>query len=63
MLIASAKFRSAKGASHLPAFMSSCLAISCKCLPCLPSRKVSPCVPGVIDGSEDAWGSVKVGCG
>ena len=37
MLIASAKSRSARGASHHSAFMSSCLAISLTCLPYLPS--------------------------
>ena len=42
MLIASAKFRSARGASHQPVFMGSCLAISHTCLPCLPSGRVSP---------------------
>ena len=30
------KFRSSRGASHQPAFMSSCLTISHTCLPCLP---------------------------
>ena len=35
--IASAKSCSVRGASHQPAYMSSCLTISYKCLPCLPS--------------------------
>ena len=48
LLIASAKSRSLRGASHQPAFMSSCLTISHTCLPCLPSGRVSPSVPGVI---------------
>ena len=38
MLIASAKSRSARGASHQPAFMSGCLTISHTCLPCLPGK-------------------------
>ena len=42
MLIASAKSRSARGGSHQPVFMGSCLAISHTCLPCLPSGRVSP---------------------
>ena len=29
-------------------------------LPCLPSGIVSPCNPGVIEGSEDAWGAVNL---
>ena len=37
-----------------PAFMGSYLTISHTCLPRLPSRQVSPCIPGVIEGSEDA---------
>ena len=36
-MIASAKSRSARGASQQPAFMNSCLAISHTCVPCLPS--------------------------
>ena len=44
MLIASAKSWNARGASHQPVFMGSCLTISHTCLPCLPSRRVSPCV-------------------
>ena len=54
---------SARGGSHQPAFMSSCLTISHTCMPCLPSERVRPCVPGVIEGIEDAWGAVDVGCG
>ena len=42
MLIGSVKSRSAKGASHQPVFMGSCLAFSHTCLPCLPSGRVSP---------------------
>ena len=42
MLIASAKSRSARGASHQPVFMGSCLAISRTFLPCLPSGRISP---------------------
>ena len=53
MLITSAKSQSIRGASHQPAFMADCLTISHMCLPCLPSGKVNPCVPGVIEGSED----------
>ena len=48
MLIALAKSQSVRGASHQPAFMSSCLTISHTCLPCLPSGRVSPSVPGVV---------------
>ena len=42
------------GASHQPSYMGSCVTISYTCLPCLPSTWLSPCVPGVTDGSEDA---------
>ena len=35
-------------------YHSSYLTISHTCLPCLLSRLVSPCVHGVIEGSEDA---------
>ena len=38
LLIASAKSRSARGASHQPAFMSGCLTISHTCLPCPPGK-------------------------
>ena len=48
------KSQSAKEACHQPALMGSCLTISHTCLPCLSSGSVSPCVPGVIKGSEDA---------
>ena len=45
MLIASAKSRSVRGASHQPAFMDSCLTTSHMCLPCLPGGGwASPCV-------------------
>ena len=47
LLIALAKPRSMRGASHHPAFMSNCLTISHTCLPCLPSGRVSPSAPGV----------------
>ena len=40
MLIASAKSRNVRGASHQPALMGSCLTISHTCLTCLPSRWV-----------------------
>ena len=43
----SAKSRSARGASHQPAFMGNCLTISHMFLPCLPSRWLSPC--GSVD--------------
>ena len=49
ILIASAKSRSARGASHQPAVMVSCLTISHACLPCLPSGRVSYCVPGFTE--------------
>ena len=39
LLIASSKSRSARGASHQPAFMSSCLTISHTCLSCLVSGR------------------------
>ena len=63
MLIASAKSRSVRGASHQPAFMSSCLTIGHMCLPCLPSGGVSPSVLVLSEGSEDIWGVANVGCG
>ena len=63
MLTASAKFQNAKGASHQPVFMGSCLAISHANLPCQQSGRVSPtCVlcPFMIglmcnDGSVDVF--------
>ena len=51
----------AREASHQPTFMGNCLTISHSCLPWLPSGRVSPCVPGVIEWSGDAWGAVDVG--
>ena len=45
MQIYLAILRSARGASHQPAFMGSCLSISHTCLPCLPSRSV---IPGIL---------------
>ena len=43
--MASAKFRSVKGASHQQTFIRSCLTISHMCLPCLPGGGwASPCV-------------------
>ena len=48
LLNTSAKSRSVRGASHRPAFMSSCLTISHTRLPCLPSGRVSASVPGVV---------------
>ena len=45
------------------AIIDSCLTISNMCFPCLPSGRVSSCVPGVIEGKEDACGAVNVGCG
>ena len=64
--ITSAKSHSVRVASHQPAFKGSCLTTSHTCLPCLPSRWVSPGVPGVFEGSEDAvlvWikGDLRVG--
>ena len=47
LLIALAKSQSVRGASHQPAFMSSCQTISHMCLPSLPSGRTSPSVPGV----------------
>ena len=44
MQIVLAKSWSTRGASDQPAFMDNCLTISHTCLPCLPSRWVSPCV-------------------
>ena len=63
VLIASTKSRSGRGASHQPVFMGSGLAINHTCLPCPPSRRVTPtCVlcPLVIelmcnDGSVDVF--------
>ena len=54
LLIASAKSRSTRGASHQSAFMGGCLTISHTCFPGLPSGRVSPCTFGVIEGSGDA---------
>ena len=55
--IAPAKFWSMSGATLQPVCMgdyfTSCLTISHMCLPCLTSGGDSPCVPGVIEGSED----------
>ena len=48
-LIASAKLRSVRGASHQPAVMVSCLTISHTSWPCLPSGRVSYCVPGFTE--------------
>ena len=42
MLVALAKSRSMRGASHQPVFMSSCLTISHTCLPSLPSGRIRP---------------------
>ena len=44
LYILSAKSQSARGASHQPVFMGSCMTISHMCLPCLSSRRISPCV-------------------
>ena len=44
MLIASAKPRSVRRASHQPVFMGRRLTMSHTCLLCLPRRRVSPCV-------------------
>ena len=49
MLIALAKSQSARGPSHQPAVMVSCLTISHTCLPCLPCGKVSHYVPGFTE--------------
>ena len=63
MLIPSAKFWYASKTYHQPTTINSCLTISHMCFPCLPSGRVSYCVPGVVEGKEDAWGAVNVGCG
>ena len=63
VLIASAKSRSARGASHQPVFMGSSLTISHTCLPFLLSGRVSPtCALGALiiglmrnDGSVDVF--------
>ena len=52
--IASARSWRAREAFTQPDFMGSSLTISHTSLPCLPSRQVSPCVPGVTEGSEGA---------
>ena len=36
-----------------PAFVDSYLTINHTCLPCLPNRSVTLCVPAVVEGSED----------
>ena len=51
LLVASTESRSARGASHQPAFKDDCLTISHTCLPGLPRGRVSPCAPGLIEGS------------
>ena len=43
-ILLTAKSRSARGASHQPAFIGNCLTIRHKCLPCQVSRRDSPCV-------------------
>ena len=63
MLIASAKSRRVRKASHQPAFVSSCLTISHTFLPCLPTGRVYPCVSGVIEGNENAGVFVDVRSG
>ena len=56
LLIASAKSRSVRGASHHPAFMSGCLTISHMCLPCLPSERILPIWRHLfVVGSEVTW--------
>ena len=52
--IASARSRKVRGTFTQPDFMDSCLSISHTCFRFLPSRQVSPCAPGVNEGSEDA---------
>ena len=52
--IASARPWRVRGAFTQTAFMGTCLTISHTCFPCPPRRQVNPCVPGVIEGSEDA---------
>ena len=54
MQIASAKSRSVRRDHHQPNCMGSYVTINHLCLLCLLSIWVSPCVPGVIEGSEDA---------
>ena len=49
MLIALAKSKNTRGASHQPAFMRSCLTISHTMLPCLPIGRIYSCVPGFIE--------------
>ena len=51
--IASSKSQSMRGASHQPAYMGSCLTITHKCLPCLPSRWVS--LRGISDLPRAEW--------
>ena len=55
MLIASAKSWCARGTSHQPAIIGSYLTISHMCLPCLPSGRVSACVPGVTELVTACW--------
>ena len=49
MLIPLAKSWGTRGASHQPAVMVSCLTIRHMCFPCLPSGRVSHCVPGFTE--------------
>ena len=54
MLIASAKSRSVRGASHQPAFMSGCLTISHTCLP-LPCQVSTSRWEGGEPGKIGQW--------
>ena len=58
MLIASAKSRSVRGASHQPAFMGSCPTISHMCFPCLPGSGWTLCSMAPCDWANG--GSVGV---
>ena len=52
--IALARSWRVRGAFTQPDFTGSCLTISHTFFPCLPSRQISPSVPVVIKGNEDA---------
>ena len=62
MLIASAKSRSVRGASHQPAFMSSSLLVTRICPVYLVEELVLVFLV-LLEGRKDTWGAENVGCG
>ena len=55
MVIALAKSRRAREASHQTAYMGSCLTISHTCLPCLPSGRTLFCSDLLVAGKVVRW--------